>query len=200
MPFALLCFLCGMVSLLLFLPTWQMRVVYLGLAHFISGFLHVQITISHFGMPVNEHADDPNASYNFIRTQFEHSLDVDCPWWMDWFHGGLQFQVVHHLLPRLPRHNLRYVRDTYIIPFANKYNIQYHHTDFIEANKLVVGRLRQTALKAREIPNDQLASWASFFGFERKKKNACYGFSSSNLTVGHIGSTIPRRLSEDDKQ
>ena len=45
----------------------------------------------------------------FLVTQLKGSLDVDCPPWMDWFHGGLQFQVEHHLWPKIPRHNLRTV-------------------------------------------------------------------------------------------
>ena len=28
-------------------------------------------------------------------------------WRLDWVHIGLQFQIEHHLFPRLPRHNLR---------------------------------------------------------------------------------------------
>lgn len=34
-------------------------------------------------------------------------MNWSCPEWMDWFHGGLQFQIEHHLFPRMPRHNLR---------------------------------------------------------------------------------------------
>lgn len=61
-------------------------------------------------MPVYEETSTEKKDYNFLRVQTEHSMDVDCSWYMDWFHGGLQFQVVHHLFPRIPRHNLRYVR------------------------------------------------------------------------------------------
>lgn len=43
--------------------------------------------------------------------QVATTLNIDCPTWLDWFHGGLQFQVEHHLWPRLPRHNLRRARD-----------------------------------------------------------------------------------------
>ena len=34
-------------------------------------------------------------------------MDWSCPPWMDWFHGGLQFQIEHHIFPRAPRHRLR---------------------------------------------------------------------------------------------
>jgi len=138
-------------------PNWSMRVLYIFITHAVAGVLHVQITISHFSMPINEQADDPTKPYEFIKTQFEHSLDVDCPEWMDWFHGGLQFQVVHHLFPRVPRHNLRHVRDQYVIPFCKKYNFNYQTLPFIEANKKVLGILQQTALKARTVSSDQLA-------------------------------------------
>ncbi|CAD6238264.1 unnamed protein product [Miscanthus lutarioriparius] len=37
-----------------------------------------------------------------VQKQTRGTLDVACPPWMDWFHGELQFQVEHHLFPRLP--------------------------------------------------------------------------------------------------
>ena len=52
--------------------------------------------------------------------QLRTTIDVDCSEAMDWFHGGLQFQVEHHIFPILPRHNLRLVREKYIMPFAKK--------------------------------------------------------------------------------
>ncbi|KAF3031816.1 hypothetical protein E8E12_001790 [Didymella heteroderae] len=39
--------------------------------------------------------------------QLRTTINVECPEWLDWFYGALQFQAVHHLFPRLPRHNLR---------------------------------------------------------------------------------------------
>jgi hypothetical protein len=32
-------------------------------------------------------------SYEFIKTQLATSMNVDCAWYMDWLHGGLQFQA-----------------------------------------------------------------------------------------------------------
>lgn len=154
---ALTIFCTWYILFIYYLPTWPMKLFYVILSHSVSGILHVQITISHFGMPVNQDADNANRPYDFLRTQFEHSMDVDCPWWMDWFHGGLQFQVVHHLFPRLPRHNLRHVRDHYVIPFAKKFGYEYHHKHFLDANLYVLETLRQTAKKARDYPYEKLA-------------------------------------------
>ena len=38
-------------------------------------------------------------------------MNVATPPPLDWVHIGLQFQVEHHLYPRLPRHNLRAARE-----------------------------------------------------------------------------------------
>eukprot|EP01128_Nolandella_sp_AFSM9_P008553 TRINITY_DN5252_c0_g1_i1.p1 TRINITY_DN5252_c0_g1~~TRINITY_DN5252_c0_g1_i1.p1 ORF type:complete len:446 (+),score=95.05 TRINITY_DN5252_c0_g1_i1:93-1430(+) len=146
---ALVLFWCWYIVLVAQMPTWQQRVTYIFLSHFFSGLLHVQITISHMPLPLNEDFDDEHSPYNFLKTQFEHSLDVDCEPWMDWFYGGLQYQVVHHLWPRIPRHNLRYVRDKYFLPYAEKHGFKYQIEDFITCNKMVIETLRKAAMKAR---------------------------------------------------
>jgi len=122
-------------------------------SHFVTGLLAVQITISHFAMPVFEGVTKEEYEYNFVKVQVEHSMDVDCDPWMDWLHGGLQFQVIHHLFPRIPRHNLRHVRDQYLLPFLKKHNITYHSYDFIEANKVVLRCLMDTSQKAKAYKN-----------------------------------------------
>jgi fatty acid desaturase len=131
------------------LPTLERRIIYVALSHLIGpGLLSVQITISHFAMPVYEGVTETSTKYNFLNTQFEHSLDVDCPWWLDWLHGGLQFQCIHHLFPRMPRHNLRLIRDEYVIPFAKKWGLKYNSCPFIDANLMVLKTLRETSEKA----------------------------------------------------
>ncbi|PZQ65198.1 MAG: hypothetical protein DI553_12955 [Cutibacterium acnes] len=53
---------------------------------------------------------DLGESESFAQRQLRTTMDVDCPAWLDFIHGGLQFQAVHHLFPRVPRHNLRKVQ------------------------------------------------------------------------------------------
>ena len=81
----------------------------------------------------------------FFHTQFTTTMNVDCSRWLDWLHGGLQFQVEHHLLPRLPRKHLRYVMERHIRPFAAKHKLPYHSYSFVDANKLVYQQLKQQA-------------------------------------------------------
>ncbi|CAN0393725.1 unnamed protein product, partial [Discosporangium mesarthrocarpum] len=72
------------------------RAGYFFVAHGVSGVLHVQITLSHFSMPVTERPQYRDDNEGWLATQLATTLDVDCTPWMDWFHGGLQFQVRVH--------------------------------------------------------------------------------------------------------
>ncbi|CAN0460008.1 unnamed protein product, partial [Ectocarpus sp. 12 AP-2014] len=43
------------------------------------------------------------------RLQVTTTRNVTSTPFVDWFCGGLQYQVDHHLFPQIPRHNLRKV-------------------------------------------------------------------------------------------
>jgi hypothetical protein len=78
------------------LPSWSVCLWYFAVCHGVAGLVHVQITLSHFSMPVYEgrgYSSEAGKREHFLRTQFDTSMDVDCPKWLDWLHGGLQFQV-----------------------------------------------------------------------------------------------------------
>ena len=49
---------------------------------------------------------------------------------MDWWYGGLQYQIEHHLFPRAPRHNLRKIRNR-VRPFCKKHGVPYMSVSFI---------------------------------------------------------------------
>ena len=57
--------------------------------------------------------------------------NVSCPVWMDWFHGGLQYQIEHHLFPDLPRHHLR-AASAYVRPMCENLGIKYHSPTFFQ--------------------------------------------------------------------
>ncbi len=71
-------------------------------------------------------------------------MDVECPAWLDFIHGGLQFQAVHHLFPRVPRHNLRGVQ-VLVKQFCKEVGIDYQIMGFVDGNKEVLGRLGEVA-------------------------------------------------------
>lgn len=122
------------------LPTWSDRVAFVLTSHVVTIILHVQITLSHWGMPTA----NLGPTESFPQHQLRTTMDVDCPKWMDWFHGGLQFQAVHHLFPRVPRHNLRKGQEL-VREFAQKTNVKYTCLSFVDCNKAVIKRLEQVS-------------------------------------------------------
>ena len=56
-------------------------------------------------------------------------MNWSCPVWLDWFHGGLQFQIEHHLFPGLPRHNLRKA-SLLVHPLCRDLGLHYHSPSF----------------------------------------------------------------------
>lgn len=129
-------FLFGYCLLWRSLPTWTIRVAFVLVSHLVTMPLHVQITLSHWGMSTAELGE----SESFPQRQLRTTMDVDCPAWLDFIHGGLQFQAVHHLFPRLPRHNLRKAQ-AHVRAFCRDTGIPYTILDFTDGNKKVLGRL-----------------------------------------------------------
>lgn len=124
------------------------RFVFVMISHMVTMPLHVQITLSHFAMSTAELGPDESFPQKMLRT----TMDVDCPQWLDFFHGGLQFQAIHHLYPRIPRHNLRTTQKL-VQGFCEDVQIPYALYGFVGGNKKVIGRLadvsRQAAILAK---------------------------------------------------
>ncbi|GLT54188.1 hypothetical protein SLA2020_274080 [Shorea laevis] len=94
----------------------------------------------------------PPSGSDWCEKQTMGTLDISCPTWMDWFHGGLQFQIEHHLFPRLPRRNLRKV-SPFVKELCKKHNLPYNCVSFWMANVLTIRTLRTAALQARNFAN-----------------------------------------------
>ena len=126
------------------IPTWSSRIAFVLISHIVTMPLHVQITLSHFAMSTS----DFGAAESFPQKMLRTTMDVDCAPWMDFFHGGLQFQVVHHLFPRVPRHNLRKVQP-FVKEFCAETGIPYALYGFEEGNRKVIGRLGEVGRQAK---------------------------------------------------
>lgn len=81
---------------------------------------------------------------DFIRLQVRTTRNVDPHWFTDWFCGGLNYQVEHHIFPTVPRHNLPKVAQLFRA-FCSKYTIPYTSETLIEGNKAVCGVLRKVS-------------------------------------------------------
>ncbi|KAJ9138544.1 Fatty acid/sphingolipid desaturase [Coniochaeta hoffmannii] len=125
------------------IPTWGSRVVFILVSHAVTAPLHLQITLSHFAMSTADLGPNESFPQKMLRT----TMDVDCPQWLDFFHGGLQFQAIHHLYPRIPRHNLRRTQKL-VQEFCDDVGIPYALYGFVGGNKEVIGRLAQVSRQA----------------------------------------------------
>lgn len=123
--------------------------------HFAAGLLHVQIMLSHICM---HYCDDGPGTSGAISAPNGHeeagyhewqalsTMDIDCPPWMDWFHGGLQFQLEHHIFPRVPRWNLRKLCALTDEIYA-KYDVPVVRMGFIEGNKVMLRQIAEIGAK-----------------------------------------------------
>ncbi|KAJ1667912.1 hypothetical protein IW140_003446 [Coemansia sp. RSA 1813] len=127
------------------IPTWPLRVLYVAVANSISAVIHIQITLSHFAMSTE--SPDPVRECYAAR-QIRTTMDVACPRWLDWFHGGLQFQVEHHLFPRVPRHRLRDVQPL-VKALCRKHNMDFMEFSFIDGNVYTVRWLGEVARRVK---------------------------------------------------
>jgi len=125
------------------LPTNWHRFAYLLVSHIATSPVHVQITLSHFCMSTADLGVHESFPQKMLRT----TMDVDCPPWLDFIHGGLQFQAIHHLFPRIPRHNLRRTQRL-VQEFCDDVNIPYAVYGFVDGNKQVISRLEDVARQA----------------------------------------------------
>lgn len=63
---------------------------------------------------------------------------------VDWFCGGLQYQVDHHLFPSLPRHNLAKTH-ALVRSFCKEWNVQYHEADLVDGTMEVLNHLNKVS-------------------------------------------------------
>ncbi|KAG6024034.1 hypothetical protein E4U41_001875 [Claviceps citrina] len=143
-------FLFGYLLVWRTLPTWTLRVAFVLVSHVVTMPLHVQITLSHWGMSTSDLGEDES----FPQRQLRTTMDVDCPGWLDFIHGGLQFQAVHHLFPRMPRHNLRKAQRM-VKEFCADTGIPYSILTFVSGNKKVLSRLEEVGDQVKILVNCQ---------------------------------------------
>ncbi len=142
-------FFAWMFSLALSMPTGMESLGWLLVSHAVAGILHVQIVLSHWSMETYMGTPYTNLETEWYLMQLRTTMNVDTPEWLDYLHIGLQFQIEHHLFPRLPRHNLRKARKL-VKAICHKHDIHYHEPGFIAGNIEMWHSLKDAAMAARK--------------------------------------------------
>jgi cytochrome b involved in lipid metabolism len=117
-------------SIVSLLPSWKERLLFVLIAYSVAGILHVQLTISH--LATDSFTAEEDEKEQFFAFQCKTTRNIDSTSWDDWFHGGLQYQIEHHLFPQMPRHYLAKVKPL-VEEICQKHGVPYHSTSFFGA-------------------------------------------------------------------
>jgi len=88
---------------------------------------------------------------DFLTLQLTTTKNINPGIWMDWFAGGLNYQVEHHLFPTIPRHNLPKIKPM-VEEFCSKYRLPYMSETWTECLTAVEIRLAQIAHSLKTKP------------------------------------------------
>jgi fatty acid desaturase len=104
-------------------------------------FLALVFGLGHNGMATYEAEKRPDFWNLQVTTTRNITGGHGMPqFFVDWFCGGLQYQVEHHLFPTMPRHNLAKCH-TLVDSFCKKWGVSYHEADMIDGNMEVLRHL-----------------------------------------------------------
>ncbi|UFS59244.1 fatty acid desaturase family protein [Subtercola endophyticus] len=98
---------------------------------------------NHIGMPILPR----DSKVDFLRRQVLTSRNVSGGWFINWFMGGLNFQVEHHLFPNMARPHLR-AAQVIAREYCDTHTILYTETTLPEAYATVVRYMNRVGLAA----------------------------------------------------
>ena len=93
---------------------------------------------NHKGMPILEKEDE----MDYLHQQVLTARDVKGSPLADFWYGGLNYQVEHHLFPNMPRNNL-------VRSFCKERGIPYHETGVWQSHKEILGFLHEVSAPLR---------------------------------------------------
>ena len=143
-PVLLLCFHAWNLALCCKFGEWSFAysAMYWMIATCSSGlFLALVFGLGHNGMATYEAEKRPDFWNLQVTTTRNITGGHGMPqFFVDWFCGGLQYQVEHHLFPMMPRHNLAKCHKL-VDSFCKKWGVSYHEADMIDGNMEVLKHL-----------------------------------------------------------
>jgi fatty acid desaturase len=100
---------------------------------------------NHKAMPVL----DRDSQLDFLRRQVLTSRNVIAHPITDFWYGGLNYQIEHHLFPRLPRNKLREAQPI-VKNFCRMHSIAYHETSVLRSYQEILQHLHEVGAPLRE--------------------------------------------------
>ncbi|HST03914.1 MAG TPA: fatty acid desaturase [Chloroflexia bacterium] len=136
-------------GLLLIFGLWGLAV---GAAHqaCLGILLGTAFAPNHKGMPMV----DDSIKDDFLRKQVLTARNVRGPklltTFVDWWYGGLNYQIEHHLFPAMPRCNLGQAR-ALTMQFCQHHGISYHETGVLKSYQEIIVHLNAVGASVRDV-------------------------------------------------
>ena len=118
----------------------RVAVVYFLPLLFLGPYLAAIFWVNHIGMPLIRNVEN----FSFLEHQAATSRTILNARWMDWFFGGLNFQIEHHLFPHVPSFRLKRVQAIVRREFAEQ-ALPYNGMRFWKAVQVVAQHFWQLA-------------------------------------------------------
>ncbi|KAJ8907718.1 hypothetical protein NDN08_007824 [Rhodosorus marinus] len=123
------------------IPSWALAILFYCCAQATGGLLiGIVFTVGHNAMEVL--TEDEMKTTDFVRLQLRTTRNVTPSWFTDFFTGGLNYQVEHHIWPTLPRHNLPEA-SRILKELCAKHDLAYHCMSLYEGNEEVCRFIRR---------------------------------------------------------
>jgi len=101
-------------------------------------YLSCAFAPNHMGMPIVSENETPD----FVRHQVLTSRNIKGPRIVNYLFGGLNYQIEHHLFPRMPRNRLRQA-SLIVQKFLQEKSIDYCEQGFFESYRSILSYLHQ---------------------------------------------------------
>jgi fatty acid desaturase len=133
------------------MPDFETRIMYFLISQLFAGFLiaHV-VTYNHYSCIKFPY--DARIMENYACLQLYTTRNMTSGIFIDWFWGGLNYQIEHHLFPTMPRHNLKKVMPL-VKEFCKENNLPYMVDDYATGFWLTIEQFRNIASVASKIVN-----------------------------------------------
>jgi len=126
-----------------FLPTWASILGFFFLSELIGGaFIANVVFMNHYAC--QQMTWNQGQIADFLQLQLNTTRNVEPTPFMNWFCGGLNLQIEHHLFPTMPRHNLIKVKPI-VEQFCKENNLMYQSLPFMDCMTEVLGKLKGVA-------------------------------------------------------
>lgn len=126
------------------LGIWK-ALLFLGIHQAVFGlFLGLVFVSNHTGMPILEKEEQ----MDFLSRQVLTARNIKGNPLLDFWYGGLNYQIEHHLFPKMPRNKLKEAR-LVVKSFCQKHSIAYCETNFSETYRDIHQYFQRIAAEVR---------------------------------------------------